>query len=456
MLRINRILILSVVFFTLGLFLSTVSYQSLEPALITTFFTIIISTVSFFIIKQKGEFYFYFFCFLIFVFLGGFASIFNNLFESIDNDEEFFYLSAIGNRQYLDSIIENFDGYGAVSFWAFFYDLFSELGFSKIPHIGITINILLMTFSGALIFKSALKIYSEEADRANRLFYLYPFNGLILLFALTHLRDAFSFFLISLLLFSWISLIKNRQFLNFLGLILTNLICIFSFNYIRPEFLLIPLALILSFFVSIVFVGEKNNPFYFRGIKSLGIVIVISGSIVLFQSGIINFVDEAYQAYILLNQSLQNSSSLGTTLIVEAPLPIRLVLGSIYLYVFPIPFWAELDYRSLYHFFKFLNLIYFYFFVPLMILSIYYFFKLKIYRSLINYFLLLSIVGFTVSVALTSLETRHLGQFLPFLMLFSLIPPFKDKIEYLNYYKIFLFYISGILLVHILWIYLKL
>ena len=107
---------------------------------------------------------------MAFVFLQGFAAIFNNALQSIANDEEFFYLSAIGNRQYVDSIVETYDGYGAVSFWAFFYDLFAEVGFSKIPHIGITINIIFMTFSGILIFKTARKIYADENYRANRLF----------------------------------------------------------------------------------------------------------------------------------------------------------------------------------------------------------------------------------------------------------------------------------------------
>ena len=370
---VNRIFFLSFIFFLFGIFLSVISYQSLEPALITTLFGIIVSIISLIILKDKEEFYFYFFSFLAFVFLQGFAAIFNNALQSIANDEEFFYLSAIGNRQYVDSIVETYDGYGAVSFWAFFYDLFAEVGFSKIPHIGITINIIFMTFSGILIFKTARKIYADENYRANRLFYLYPLNGLILLYALIHLREAFSFFLISLMLFSWISYIKKNTFLNLIGLLLVNSFCFFTYSYIRPEFILTPFALLLCFLVSIVLVGPERNPFYFKGLKTIALGVFLISLFAIWQSDLINFVDSAYQAYIILNQTLQSSSSLGTTLIVEAPIPIRLILGSIYLYVFPIPFWAELQINSLYHIFKFLNLIYFYFFVPLVILSIFYF-----------------------------------------------------------------------------------
>ena len=265
------------------------------------------------------------------------------------------------------------------------------------------------------------------------------FKWVNLVICINSLKRGFSFFLISLMLFSWISYIKKNTFLNLIGLLLVNSFCFFTYSYIRPEFVLTPFALLLCFLVSIVLVGPERNPFYFKGLKTIALGVFLISLFAIWQSDLINFVDSAYQAYIILNQTLQSSSSLGTTLIVEAPIPIRLILGSIYLYVFPIPFWAELQINSLYHIFKFLNLIYFYFFVPLVILSIFYFFKLKRNRSLINYFLLFSIIGFTASIALTSLETRHLGQFLPFLMLFSLIPPLENKVEYLNYFKIFLF-----------------
>lgn len=455
MFKIYKLPFLYLCLISLGLFLSTLSYQSVEPILITVIIGNIFLVFLILFVKNRQELIFSFLSFSIFIFLSGLASIFNNIFKSINNDEAFFFLSSIGNRQYLDSVITNYDGYGAVAVWAFFYNLFYELGFSKIPHIGITINIVIMTFSGMLIYKTAEKIYKNDYQRINRLFFLYPLNGLILIFAITHLRDAFSFFLISLLTFSWINFITDKKLNDLFFLIIFNIFSFYSFAYIRPEFLLIPFALILSFLASIFFVNKDKNLFYFRGIKSIAIIFLLSSLTILWKLDFFYIINQAYEGYRLLNESSNSSSSLGTILIVDAILPIRLILGSFYLFIFPIPFWAELDYQSLYHLLKFFNLFYFYFFIPLIILSFYYFIKLNSFKTLTNYFLLFSIIGFTVSVALTSLETRHLGQFLPFFILFSLIPPLKNKIEFFNYSKIFLIFISLILLIHILWIFLK-
>lgn len=57
------------------------------------------------------------------------------------------------------------------------------------------------------------------------------------------------------------------------------------------------------------------------------------------------------------------------TLIVSQPLPIRLVLGSVYLFVFPIPVWSGFQLESAYPLFKSLNAIYFYFLLPFLVIS---------------------------------------------------------------------------------------
>ncbi len=165
MFKIYKFPFLYLCLISLGLFLSTLSYQSVEPILITVIIGNIFLVFLILFVKNRQELIFSFFSFSIFIFLSGLASIFNNIFKSINNDEAFFFLSSIGNRQYLDSVITNFDGYGAVAVWTFFYNLFYELGFSKIPHIGITINIVIMTFSGMLIYKTAEKIYKNDYQR---------------------------------------------------------------------------------------------------------------------------------------------------------------------------------------------------------------------------------------------------------------------------------------------------
>ena len=166
-------------------------------------------------------------------------------------------------------------------------------------------------------------------------------------------------------------------------------------------------------------------------------------------------ISDLTEASLAYSQAGNLEGSLGYEFVISQPLPIKLLLGSILLFVMPIPFWSGIEMNSIYFLFKSFNAVYFYFIIPLLFLSFFNFLSFKSLRNTENYFLLFCILGFTSVVVLTSSENRHIGSFLPLFLLFALIPAFKKRIEIRNYTTLLLLFLSFILLVHSAWIYFR-
>jgi hypothetical protein len=142
-------------------------------------------------------------------------------------------------------------------------------------------------------------------------------------------------------------------------------------------------------------------------------------------------------------------------LIVNQSLPIRLVLGSIYLFVFPIPFWGGFQLESVQAFFKSANVVFFYFVLPLLAISLLKLVRHKRSRSVSVLFLLFLSLGFTVAIAGTSLETRHFGAFLIPIFVIATMPDLRADNERLQYKQYLFVILSGVIVVHLAWVILK-
>jgi len=100
--------------------------------------------------------------------------------------------------------------------------------------------------------------------------------------------------------------------------------------------------------------------------------------------------------------------------------------------------------------------IFFYFLLPLLALSLHKIWKDKSIRSPAILFLLLFSFGFTVAMAGTSLETRHFGTFLPPMFLLALLPDFNARSVRVNYKQLLMFTLAVVVFVHLAWIAIKL
>jgi uncharacterized membrane protein YccC len=155
-------------------------------------------------------------------------------------------------------------------------------------------------------------------------------------------------------------------------------------------------------------------------------------------------------------QAAGAESSLGLALIFNQPLPIRSVLGTIYLYLFPIPFWSGFSLSSFYHIFKGFNALLFYAVIPMLLQGLWVVWKQRNLRTPQILFTLFAALGFSVAIAITSAENRHLGAFLPIVFIFALLPDYSKKKERKVYRKLITAMVVGMMFIHFLWVLVKL
>jgi hypothetical protein len=152
---------------------------------------------------------------------------------------------------------------------------------------------------------------------------------------------------------------------------------------------------------------------------------------------------------------LATKDSLGTSLIIKQIFLIRLILGIVYIFVFPIPVWSGFQLETVYHLFKSFNAIFMYLLIPLIILSFRRIYQFRIFRTPAMLFCLFTVLGFALGIASTSLETRHLGAFFVPLFLVALLPDLELKEDRIAYKNLLLHFMVAIFIVHILWASLK-
>ena len=149
------------------------------------------------------------------------------------------------------------------------------------------------------------------------------------------------------------------------------------------------------------------------------------------------------------------AGGLGYHVVVNQPLPIKIFMGSLYLFIFPIPVWAGIQLDSAYHLFKSLNAPFFYALLPLLIIAARHITLGVTARSNEALFLFFVCVGFVSSIAVTSLETRHLAAFLMPIFLFAILPDFRLKTIRRQYHVILAIWMFLLLLIHMAWGWLK-
>jgi hypothetical protein len=165
-------------------------------------------------------------------------------------------------------------------------------------------------------------------------------------------------------------------------------------------------------------------------------------------------------SYAKLVTDTHSESSLGKRLIINQPLPIRLVLGSGAMLINPIPLWSNFNLRSLdYGWIKGYHGIYQILLLPLIcagFIEIVRIFRIDKAKSMLLIFLSVYFLISMLSVVATSMETRHLAQFMPALMIIAALPDTREKSVRKQLYKIAIQWFVLVVLVHIAWVVVKL
>jgi hypothetical protein len=453
--------LISIILFFGGCLLNTIAYKSIEPFILACAFFLIGAMLLLTVSRCMYEGNMYRITFAVGWFMAGIAAIYVNCLNDpllYAKDAYNFYYLASGrtHSMSLAELVRISEGAGAIIFWRFIYEVIFYIGFEKGPYIGILVNVISVTLTGVLSIKIAKHIFDKDVQRLNRLILLFSTCGIFWLFASIHLRDAVVLLGVTSLAYFWVWYLAKPQLVSLVLLISSSVLGFLFFGFLRTEFVFVPFAMLMAGLVATLLYstskGYKKLTLY--AITFLGVVIAVI-LYVKFHDTLFIMLTNGYEGYLEGSLRKNSSDSLGNRFITTAPLPLRLIFGSAYLFVFPIPFWAGLQLEKAAPLFKSFNVLFFYAVTPLFSLALLRIYQIKTLRGPPLMFLLFVVIGFTFSIAGTSLETRHFGAFLVPLLVVATLPNLTDRRSRRTYKKLLFTFLSMMGMVHFAWFFLK-
>ena len=382
-----------------------------------------------------------------------YASEFNDSVQLM-GDASLFYDLSSGKESADFSLI--YEGSIIIWLWGIIYDLFASIGFERERYIGILVNILAVTYAAVLVIKMVYIIYGNDHYRMKRMVYLCASCGLLWMFSSIHIRDSIVLLTVTLNVYMWVVFLSRPEFgFYFMLLLLFSMVFGVVFSFMRTEFVFVPLAISIAG-ISALMLGVKSKvskvPIY--ALSTIGLVLSISVLMFYFDD-VQQYLFKGGESYTAHAVEKSGKSSLGVNLIMNQAFPLNLIFGSIYLFIFPIPFWTGFQFESVYHLFKSFNVIFFYFLIPLFISGVVTLVRNRLYKTTNLIFMILLSIGFTFSVAGTSLETRHFGAFLMPIFIVSLIPDLRDGVIKNRFNVVMMVVIISVVFIHLSWAIIK-
>lgn len=401
-------------------------------------------------------------CFAVGFFWSGVSGIFAEVLQDgsqLYNDAGNFYKLSSGISQGLSlEQIQSFtEGAGAIVVWRAIYNAFALVGFEKARYIGVFVNIIFVALTGVVTLKIARQIRSEDEGFLDRVAAYFPWLGTFWLFSSQHLRDAVILLGITGLMWCWAKWLAFSSSRNFLLLVPATLAGFAYFGTLRTEFVFVPAAMLAAGLAAkAVFAGGRGGHTAALGILAGTLVCVGLGVVVALKTDLISELSRAYEDYSALSGSNDAASaSLGNALIVNAPIPVRIVFGTLYLFIFPIPFWHGFQLDTAAHLYKSLNVLFYYATLPLFAICLYRLKSTKAARTPPVMFIAFVLSGFTFAICMTSLETRHFGAFQAAYVLLAAMPDTADpavRVRYRSWSSLFL---GAIAAMHLAWLVVK-
>ena len=348
------------------------------------------------------------------------------------------------------------EGSLAIRIWSLIYDGFASLGIRKAPFIGVFVNVCAVALSGVVGVRMVRTLVGEDDVRLGRFTTLMSTCGLFWLFSALHLRDAFVLLATTALVGQWLWYVSRPwSIARLLLVVVVSVLSSSVFGYLRNEFIYLPIAVGVTGALAILLARGSLTRRSSLILIILGLVAAVASTLIVPVGDIAAAIAAGRSGYELVVFQEGASGSLAERLILNAPLPLRAILGSAYLFVFPIPFWSGLDQSSAYHLFKSANVIGFYFSAPLLALALRSLVMVPEQRTAPALFLAMLSVGFTLMIAVTSLETRHLGGFLVPMFVLCTLPDLRQPRIWRQYVYAFTAVLLMVGAIHGLWLTLK-
>ena len=447
-------------------FLSTVNATVDVLTVISLMFSVGLALVFVLFRGKKTEISAFFYTFSVCVFFSGLAQtysllLFDNLQSTTDAAIYFYPEIKLIPPFEAPSFDILFTAYRlAIFIWQQVYILTWHLGIDGAPYIGVLFNTLIMAITASMTVNIARILYGNDRVRLQKVAILFSLCGIFILFGAVLLRGCFTTFVNTAVLWAIIKCLcypKVKNLIIALVIITIAAVCMIS---LRFDSLLLFGAFIGLALIAWLFQGSFNTV---RIMASVVILVGVASTIGIlseYSYQIAHVMELRQDGYAAASSRESAEGSLGMTFIVNQAWPIRLLIGTLTLIVNPIPFWAAFNMASFdYHWFMGLFGIYKIVLMPSVISSSYFIvkgFSNKQAHSTALLFLVAYLLVNTFAVVLTSLEQRHIGQFMA---AFILIAVFLDNnsIHHRNMYRsVWFCWFGTVFLIHLLWLILKL
>jgi len=395
------------------------------------------------------------------VFVGGLAqcyslAVFNNPQSTIDS---FTFLRMISPQPPFRTManMPHINSPLAVLIWQQVYKLTWWLGFDFGPYTGVMFNALVMGVTGSITVLTARELFGDDFWRLRRVGTLFALCGLFLLFGAVLLRDCFTSLLNALTLWGIIRWLCRPNVRNLFVAIVVTCISAYAMAYLRFESIVL---FGLFWFLAILFriISGRLNLTNLFVIYFFIIALIIGASYTMSYVHTIKKVQSLSTQGYLGNSALPSKrvDSLGMRLIIQQPMPIRLLLGSGSLMVFPIPLWGYFRSGALdYDLIKGYHGVYQMLILPLVfsgfLIVFMEFFKGR-KQSIPFLFLSAYLLMNLEAVVATSLEQRHLAQFMSAFIILASVPDTKENKSRTLVGTIAITWFIIVILVHLLWV----
>jgi hypothetical protein len=455
-LQFNKLIKGSLLLFFISLIIITVVEKKLEIFFFPIIVLLFTSPVLYIIGIKKSEFSSFIVFFSVGLFWVAISSFFRiYLFDYSQNsaDAYFFYQRAsdLHSKESINELLLLTEGSLAVYFWRFIYSLITYFGFENTPFYGIILNNLILSFTAIMGVKTLNVIFNNDMVRAKRFIIYFCCCGIFWLAASVHIRDAFLIFLTTIIFYYAVKQMQRNTTkgkIFFFGIVLSFTIV---FPFLRTEFYFIPAFIAFCTFLPSLLLQRRKLIRYIPLILLCASLVIVFSNLDLFDFNLFEVINRARRGYQEEIDATAQEGSLGVKLIIDQHPLVRLIFGSVYLQIYPIPFWYGFKTDTIYDFYKSINL----FFLWGILASVYVCLKeINVYTLSIRkalYFSLSIYIFMVFAISMTSLETRHLSCFFVPLIIVGCAPDYTKKTNIKNY-KIAIFCIlSFILIIHILW-----
>lgn len=382
-----------------------------------------------------------------------YAVILRDPYQLASDAASFFQLaSQAGPARSLQDLATITEGAGAVVLWHWIYNAAAVLGFPREPYIGISANIVLVATSMVVCSRSARSLFGHDEYRFGRLMLFVTICGDLWLFAGLHLRDSSILLTVAVVMHFWVRYLAQLEHKRVMAAMAATLAAMPLLSVLRQEFFYVPLLIGVIGIACLNFSRGRGDTRFITTVSVLFGAALAVIALVVFGRDILNMFSAGQETYGDLVSSQSRSGSLGSALIVERGTFLRIILGVPYLLYFPIPFWTVLTDNSAISLFKGIHAVSFYAISAFLWTGAYMIVTQRHLRSPAFLFVLLVPLVLAVSITLTSLETRHLGVFMPSIFLVALLPDYRVPAERAKL-RLALFTIFSVMaLVHIAWL----